>query len=101
MEKVFRIRAGPAQDSEYRLHEQRRTYEFSIEKMSQRIKMRRVVTLELELRSMPFPKTVEYCFDVLEGVSEDPVSGGFQITRLPIVLKALVALEHRVHSEVH
>src|SRR5882757_9242119 len=101
MEQVFSIGPGSAQDSEYRLHEQRRIYQFTIEEMSQRVEMRRVVTLELELRSMPFPQPVEYRFDVLEGVSEDPVSGGFQITRLPIVLKALVALEHRVHSEVH
>src|SRR5258708_1585801 len=101
MKQVIRIRAGSAQDSEYRLHEQRWTYELAIEEMSQRIEMRRVVALELELRSMPFPKAVEYCFDVFKGVSEDPVSRGFQIARLPIVLKAFVALEHRVHSEVH
>ena len=96
---ILGVSSDSTENPEHALDEIGRLNETPADKMRQVIEMSDVVTLELEARAVPVAG-LENILDILEGVAEDQVFGGFEVRLFPIELERFVSPNQRVEPEV-
>src|SRR4029078_1532319 len=100
MRNVFRMGADAAENTEHRLHEERRLHQPAVEEMFQAVEMSDVVAFELEACAVRAAGG-EDIFDILEGIAEDEIAGILQMFALPSKLEIPVAVEQMKQPEIH
>ena len=100
-QQIAWLRADAAQNTEDRLHEQRRLDNLAVQAIGQIIQMPDIVTFEFEPRAVAFTKLLDDARDIFKRVAENEIVCVFQIRLLPREFPVLHAGGGGGNIEVH